>query len=38
MATLLRLLLSAATFLFCFYSTTAILSYLYPLDTALLPF
>jgi hypothetical protein len=38
MATLLRLLLSAATFLICFYSTTLVMSYLYPMDNALLPF
>jgi hypothetical protein len=38
MATLLRLFLSMITFVVAFYSTTIIMSYLYTLDSALLPF
>jgi hypothetical protein len=38
MATLLRVFLSTVTFLFFFYSTTLVMSYLYSLDSALLPF
>jgi len=30
--------MSAVTFLFFFYSTTIVMSYLYSMDTALLPF
>jgi hypothetical protein len=38
MATLFRIILSSITFLFFFYSTTIVMSYLYSLDSALLPF
>jgi len=38
MATLLRIFLSTVTFLVFFYSTTIVMSYLYSLDSAPLPF
>jgi hypothetical protein len=38
MATLLRVFHSTFTFLVAFYGTTALLSFLYPLDTAMLAF
>ncbi|MDH3442653.1 MAG: hypothetical protein OEN50_01910 [Deltaproteobacteria bacterium] len=36
--TLFRFCLSTITFLVVFYATTIVMSYLYPLDSAILPF
>jgi len=38
MATLLKLFLSMIMFVVFFYSTTIVMSYLYSMDSALLPF
>ena len=35
---LLRLFLSTVTFFLVFYATTIVMSFLYPLDSAILPF
>jgi hypothetical protein len=38
MAALLRVFLATITFFVVFYSTTIVMSYLYSMDSALLPF
>jgi hypothetical protein len=38
MGPLLRVVLSTVTFLVAFYGTTVVMSFLYPLDTAILAF
>jgi hypothetical protein len=38
MAMLLRVFLSTFTFLVAFYGTTVVMSFLYPLDTAIVAF